>query len=104
MGSGRRANALVNTPKFDPARKLWYCDIELAAGSSYQPFVRLGLCRYQPHSIDGHHLSRVVIGEFSQLLPDRSAQFSRLRIHSGRPAGMSAAGISTSSPDWNAVP
>jgi hypothetical protein len=68
-----KVTVIGHTPKYDPARQLWYCDIELAAGSSYQPFVRLGLCRYQPHSIDGHHLSRVVIGEFSQLLPDRSA-------------------------------
>ncbi|MBU9763552.1 hypothetical protein FR943_06815 [Mycobacterium sp. TNTM28] len=68
-----KVTVVGHTPKFDADRKLWYCDIELDAGASYQPFVRLGLCRYQPHSIDGQHLSRVVIGEFAQLLPERTA-------------------------------
>lgn len=62
-----------HTPRFDPARKLWFCDIELDAGQAYQPFVRLALCRYQPHSIDGHHISRVVLADFAQLLPRRVA-------------------------------
>jgi len=62
-----------HTPRFDPARNLWFCDIELDAGRAYQPFVRLALCRYQPHSIDGHHISRVVLADFAQLLPRRVA-------------------------------
>jgi len=62
-----------HTPRYDPDRKLWYCDIELDAGAAYQPFVRLALCRYQPHSIDAHHISRVVLADFAQLLPRRDA-------------------------------
>lgn len=61
---------------FDPQRKLWYCDIEFANSQSYMPFVRLALARYQPHSIHGVELSRVVLADFAQLAPDRSAVIS----------------------------
>lgn len=54
-------------------RRLWYCDIEMDMGESYFPFVRLALARYQPHSVANAHLSRVVLAEFAQLLPDRTA-------------------------------
>jgi len=54
-------------------RKLWYCDIEMDTGEAYFPFVRLALARYQPQSLPGAHLSRVVLADFAQLLPDRSA-------------------------------
>ena len=37
------------------------------------PFVRLALARYQPRSIDGVELSEVVLADFAQLTPDRSA-------------------------------
>jgi hypothetical protein len=62
--------------QFDAQRKLWYCDIEFANSQSYMPFVRLALARYQPHSIHGVELSRVVLADFSQLVPDRSAVIS----------------------------
>jgi hypothetical protein len=58
---------------FDETRKLWYCDIEIDMGSSYYPFVRLALARYQPDSIPDAHLSRVVLADFAQIAPDRVA-------------------------------
>lgn len=61
---------------FDRGRKLWYCDIEIDAGDSYYPFVRLALARYQAHSVPGAHLSRVVMTDFIQLAPDRAAEVS----------------------------
>lgn len=64
---------------FDRARKLWYCDIEIDAGNAYYPFVRLALARYQPHSLPDLHLSRVVMTDFIQLVPDRTAQVARGR-------------------------
>jgi hypothetical protein len=57
----------------DPARDLLYTDIEVAAGLSYFPFIRLALARFQPQSIANAHLSRVVQTEFQQLVPDRTA-------------------------------
>lgn len=37
--------------KYDAERGLWYCDIEFNTSGTYMPFVRLGLTRYQPHSL-----------------------------------------------------
>jgi hypothetical protein len=79
-----------HTVEYDEERKLWYCDIEMDAGASYWPFVRLALARYQPNSIGtttlrrieavivnkGVHLSRVVLADFVQLAPDRYAGYS----------------------------
>jgi hypothetical protein len=58
---------------FDPSRTLWYCDIDVAASSTYFPFVRLALARFQPRSLADAHLSRVVLADFVQLAPDRIA-------------------------------
>lgn len=59
--------------KPDAARQLWYCDIEMDPGTAYFPFVRLALARYQVNSIPGAHLSPVVLADFAQLVPDRTA-------------------------------
>jgi hypothetical protein len=69
---------------FDVGRALWYSDIEIDNGDSYYPFVRLALARYQPHSLDGAHLSRIAMTDFMQLAPDRTAEVM---------VGPSAAGI-----------
>ncbi len=65
-------------PRFDEARKLLYCDLQLDAGPSYFLFVRLALARYQPHSIPGQHLSAVVFLEFAQLVAERTAALTRV--------------------------
>jgi hypothetical protein len=59
--------------EYDQERQLWYCDIEVDVGKSYFPFIRLALVRYQPISVPDAHLSRVVLADFAQLTPDRSA-------------------------------
>lgn len=75
---GHMVTVVGHKPEFDPLRKLWYCDLQLDAGTSYFPFVRLALARYQPYSIDGQHLSRVVFPDFTQLVAERRAGFTRL--------------------------
>ena len=57
--------------QWDAERRLWFCDIELRAGSSYFPFVRLALARYQPSSTEGAHLSTIVMADFMAMAPDR---------------------------------
>lgn len=64
---------------WDEPRARWYCDIELDPGRTYMPFVRLALARYQPNAIASAKLSRVVLAEFSQLLPRRRAVFEHKR-------------------------
>lgn len=71
-----KVTVVGHKPRYDPERQLWYCDIQVEAGSAYTPFVRLALCRYQPHSIEDTHLSRVVLADFAQLVPPRVASFT----------------------------
>jgi len=68
-----RVNVAGHAVEYDKERKLWYCDIEIDLGTSYYPFVRLALARFQPKSVPNAHLSRVVLADFAQLAPDRTA-------------------------------
>jgi hypothetical protein len=63
--------------RWDVDRRLWYCDIELNPGSSYMPFVRLALVRYQPNALADAKISKVALAEFSQVLPRRRAVLNR---------------------------
>jgi hypothetical protein len=74
---GHTVTVVGHKPAFDPLRKLWYCDLQLNAGRSYFPFVRLALARYQPHSIPGQHLSKVVVPEWAQLVAPRTAAVTK---------------------------
>jgi hypothetical protein len=58
-------------------RRLWYCDIELDPGATYMPFIRLAFVRYQPNALDGAKISKVVLGDFAQVLPRRRSTFKR---------------------------
>lgn len=71
-------SGLVNVvgfkPEFDEARELWYADLTVNTNTqTYMPFVRLALVRYQPHALADAKISRVVLADFAQLTPDRSA-------------------------------
>lgn len=59
---------------YDFQRRLWFADLEIDAGASYNPFVRLALVRVQPHSVSGCALSEVVHTQYAQLLPRRELQ------------------------------
>jgi hypothetical protein len=61
---------------FDQQRGLWYCEIVVQTQPAYMPFLRLALARYQPHSITGVELSKVVLADYAQLTPNRSAFLS----------------------------
>jgi hypothetical protein len=66
---------LAHEVHFDAERGLWYADLDLAkvAGSSYFPFVRLALARYQANSVQAEdRLSPPVQTEPIQLPPHRS--------------------------------
>lgn len=58
--------------QFDAQRQLWFVDIEIVGLDAYYPFIRLGLARYQPDSIPGAHLSRVVLADYVQLPSERT--------------------------------
>lgn len=89
---------------FDAERGLWYCDLELDTGAAYFPFVRLALCRFQPRSLAGLEVSRVVLADFVQLTPDRLAWIGsdpeqphrvRLGVSGEAPRGRADAAIAT---------
>jgi len=91
-------NALVNaagyTPGYDVARNLWYCDIPLVSNQLYYPFIRLALARFQPISVRGAHLSRVVQADFMQLTPDRKVIYDLSAVAGGGPVPIKVSGPS----------
>jgi hypothetical protein len=62
---------------FDATRGLWYCDIAIDIGAAYTPMIRLALARYQPNSIAGVELSRIVLADIMSLDPGRTATVVR---------------------------
>jgi hypothetical protein len=53
----------------------WVADVDLPglAATSYRPFVRLAVTRYQPASLDdAHAVSTIVRTDLVQLMPDRT--------------------------------
>jgi hypothetical protein len=64
-------------PSYDAETQRWFCDVELDTEAAYFPFVRLALVRYQPHSLPGCHVSRVVRCDIVQTLPDRVLTVAR---------------------------
>ena len=79
---------------YDPDRRLWSCDIELAGGPAYTPFVRLALARWQPSSLPGLELSRVVPVDFAQLPPARTVTAVASTVGSSRQLGLTVTGPS----------
>jgi hypothetical protein len=86
IGPGLLVDIVGHEVGFDVDHQLWYCDIEIdtstpnpnspAPGAdvfSYWPFVRLALVRYQPGSLKGVEVSRVVQADFVQIAPNRVA-------------------------------
>lgn len=78
LPGGPRVQVAGHDVGYDEERQLWYCDVEIKAGAAYFPFVRLALARYQPMSLNNDlKLSRVVLADFAQLTPDRTAVLTR---------------------------
>jgi hypothetical protein len=64
-------------PQYNEERRLWYVDVALDLGAHFWPFLRLAVCRYQPESIPGCHLSAPVRCDFVQMPPERVTSVSR---------------------------
>jgi hypothetical protein len=87
---------------FDRERSQWYCDIDFYGSFAYTPFVRLALARYQPHSIQGVELSRIVLADFVQLSPTRSATVS-IDTSDSRNARVYVGGLGPQGPQQNSI-
>jgi hypothetical protein len=75
---GKPVDVAAHDVGYDPDRGLWYCDISVDSRDSYFPFIRLALARFQPISVPGAHLSKVILADFAQLAPDRTLTLVRL--------------------------
>lgn len=73
-GSPGRVSVVGFSPQYDEGRKLWFADLTInLPRETYMPFVRLAMVRYQPRALADAKISRVVLADFAQLTPDRSA-------------------------------
>jgi hypothetical protein len=66
---------------FDEDRQKWFCDLKIDTLSTYSPFIRLALVRYQPCALADAKVSRVVLADFAQLTNDRAAVVSADPYH-----------------------
>jgi len=64
-------------PVLDTQRNLWLADIQVNAAFGYRPFVQLHLCRYQPDSLAGLHVSDTVSTETLRLGAQRVVTFTK---------------------------
>jgi hypothetical protein len=92
-GKHQPVSVAAHPVQYDPIRKLWFCDIKIDTGSSYFPFIRLALARYQPESVPNQYLSRVVLAEFAQTVPDRTASVVTSGDSEGKSFVVSVSGI-----------
>ena len=76
---GPIVRAVPHRVRFNVARDMWYCDVDLELGA-YWPFVRLALARWQPNAIVAADpvettlsLSPVVLADIVQVAPGRTA-------------------------------
>lgn len=76
MPDTRSFTAVGHKVEFDEERGLWFCDIEIDPHDAYFPFVRLALARFNPISVPGAHLSKVMTADFIQLAPDRTVSLA----------------------------
>jgi len=83
---------------FDTERKLWFADIDISELQvpSHASFLRLGLVRYQPESITGCHISRVVVPDLVQLMPTRTLRISPVGDATGIRVSVQGPHVSTS--------
>jgi hypothetical protein len=95
-GSHARVAVAGHEIEWDEDRHLFFCDLDVSAGASYYPFVRLALARYQPASIENAELSPVVLADFVQLAPERVATLVR------HPDNARRIGVSLSGPAYRA--
>lgn len=62
-------------PQFDSDRNLWFCDLLLQPLTSYFPFARLALVRFQPKSVPLAEISPAVFSDFIQVVPHREVKY-----------------------------
>lgn len=70
---GRIVDVAGHEVTWDPDSRRWFADVHLDAPEIPRPFLRLVLCRFQPTSVDGAHLSAPVVADPVRLGPTRTS-------------------------------
>ena len=76
-----QVGVLAYVPRFDVEQECWYVNVAIDPLGVVEPFVRLGLVRYQPRAPIDLQVSQPIV-EWAQILPERT-----LRASVGRPLG-----------------
>jgi len=71
--AGAKVQVAGHEVDFDHQKGMWFADVKVDIPPSYWPFIRMAVARYQPFSIAGAELSRMVLADFVRLAPDRTA-------------------------------
>jgi len=58
-------------PRFDIESEKWFVDLAFAPGQMVEPFIRLGLARYQLHAAEALRVSAPVVA-WAQIMPQRT--------------------------------
>ena len=75
--AAKQVRVVELNPVWDADRQLYYSEVEFAPpGNAYCPFIRLAVCRFQPHSLTGVEMSSVRVVDFAQLAPDRAVSLT----------------------------
>lgn len=102
-GRAGRVDVVGFPPQYDKERRLWFADLTLdTLTATYGPFVRLALVRYQPNALLDAKISRVVLADFAQLTPDRSAVVTS-DPYRPRTVNVVVSGVAPRSPSRNRV-
>ncbi|KQY25956.1 hypothetical protein [Rhizobium sp. Root483D2] len=65
--------------EIDAERNVVWCDVQVDPGRAYFPFLRYAVGRYQPKSIDGAALSKIVTSDFVQISPTRTVSLGSIK-------------------------
>ncbi len=77
-----QVSLLTYEPRFDPVQALWYVDLALDPLDLPEPFMRLGLVRYQEHAPAHLRVSEPTV-EWVQLLPARTVTWTYGALRAG---------------------
>ncbi|HWQ84777.1 MAG TPA: hypothetical protein VN363_09430, partial [Anaerolineales bacterium] len=73
------------TVDFDFDTQKWFADLTVDIQSeAYTPFIRLAFVRYQPFALPDAKLSTVILADYAQLTPERSAMITADPYHPRR--------------------
>ena len=97
-----KVSLVTYVPRFDIETEQWYVNVALRHPYEAQPFLRLGLVRYQAHASADRQVS-FPVSQWVQLLPQRQVRVTNGSAQSGRTALVIVEGIGASTATVDAI-